>query len=95
MGEGLIGSVGKSGQAMLIPDAQRDPRVIVHADPSLVVRSLIIAPIMFRRDIIGVLAVANPADEQAFTEMDLSLVQSLAEQAALALAQRRVDAHAD
>ena len=85
MGEGLIGSVGKSGQAILIPDAQRDPRVIVHADPSLMVRSLIIAPIMFRRDIIGVLAVANPADEQAFTEMDLSLVQSLAEQAALAL----------
>ena len=85
MGEGLIGSVAKSGQAVLIADAQRDPRVIVHADPSLVVRSLIIAPIMFRRDVLGVLAVANPADERPFNDMDLSLVQSLAEQAALAL----------
>jgi sigma-B regulation protein RsbU (phosphoserine phosphatase) len=85
IGEGLIGSVAKSGQAVLIADAQRDPRVIVHADPSLVVRSLIIAPIMFRRDVLGVLAVANPADECPFTDMDLSLVQSLAEQAALAL----------
>ncbi len=85
MGEGLIGSVAKSGQALLIADAQRDPRVIVHADPSLVVRSLIIAPIMFRRDVLGVLAVANPGDEHAFTDADLSLVQSLAEQAALAL----------
>ena len=85
IGEGLIGSVAKSGQAVLIADAQRDPRVIVHADPSLVVRSLIIAPIMFRRDVLGVLAVANPADECPFNDMDLSLVQSLAEQAALAL----------
>jgi sigma-B regulation protein RsbU (phosphoserine phosphatase) len=85
LGEGLIGSVAKSGQPVLIADAQRDPRVIVHADPSLVLRSLIIAPIMFRRDVLGVLAVANPADERPFTDMDLSLVLSLAEQAALAL----------
>ena len=85
MGESLIGSVAKSGRAVLIADAQRDPRVIVHADPSLVVRSLIVAPIMFRNDVLGVLAVANPVDERPFNEMDLSLVQSLAEQSALAL----------
>ncbi len=85
LGETLIGSVAKSGQAVLIADAQRDPRVIVHADPSLVVRSLIVAPILFRNEVLGVLAVANPADERPFNEMDLSLVQSLAEQAALAL----------
>ncbi len=85
MGEGLIGSVAKSGQPVLIADAQSDPRVIVHPDPSLIVRSLIITPILFRSEVLGVLAVANPADERPFNEMDLSLVQSLAEQAALAL----------
>jgi sigma-B regulation protein RsbU (phosphoserine phosphatase) len=85
LGEGLIGSVAKSGQAVLIGDAQKDPRVIVHADPSLGVRSLIVAPIMFRNNVLGVLAVANPADGHFFNEAELSLVQSLAEQAALAL----------
>jgi sigma-B regulation protein RsbU (phosphoserine phosphatase) len=85
MGEGLIGSVARSGKAVLITDAQKDPRVVVHADPSLVVRSLIVAPILFREEVLGVLAVANPTDEVAFNEADFSLVQSLAEQAALAL----------
>jgi len=85
MGEGLIGSVARSGKAVLITDAQKDPRVVVHADPSLVVRSLIVAPILFREKVLGVLAVANPTDEVAFNEADFSLVQSLAEQAALAL----------
>jgi phosphoserine phosphatase RsbU/P len=85
LGEGLIGSVARSAQAVLIADAPKDPRVIVHADPSLAVRSLIVTPIMFRRQVLGVLAVANPADGRAFNETDFSLVKSLAEQAALAL----------
>ncbi len=85
MGEGLIGGVAKSAKPVLIPDAQRDPRVVVHADPALIPRSLIVVPIMFRKNVLGVLAVANPTDEQAFNESDYSLVQSLAEQAALAL----------
>jgi sigma-B regulation protein RsbU (phosphoserine phosphatase) len=85
MGEGLIGSVARSAKAVLVADAQKDPRVVVHADPSLVVRSLIVAPILFHQQVLGVLAVANPTDDVAFNEADFSLVQSLAEQAALAL----------
>jgi sigma-B regulation protein RsbU (phosphoserine phosphatase) len=85
LGEGLIGAVAKSGKAVLIADAPQDPRVVVHTDPSLAIRSLIVAPITFRKDVLGVLAVANPADNLAFNDADFSLVQSLAEQAALAL----------
>jgi sigma-B regulation protein RsbU (phosphoserine phosphatase) len=85
MGEGLIGSVARTGKAVLIEDASGDPRVIQHDDPALKVRSLVVAPIAFRSKILGVLAVANPADGMAFNETDFSLVQSLAEQAAMAI----------
>ncbi|TVP76061.1 MAG: GAF domain-containing protein [Puniceicoccaceae bacterium] len=85
MGEGLIGQVAKSLQALLIVDAKNDPRVVQHDDPALEVRSIIVAPIIFQGDLLAVLAVANPSDGLAFTETDFSLVESLAEQVGLAL----------
>jgi sigma-B regulation protein RsbU (phosphoserine phosphatase) len=85
MGEGLIGQVAKSRRALLIADAQNDPRVIQHKDSALKIRSFIVAPVLFQGDLIAVLAVANPADGLAFTETDFSLVESLAEQVGLAV----------
>ena len=85
MGEGLIGQVAKSKHAQLIVDASNDPRVIQHNDPALKVRSIIVAPVLFQDKLIAVLAVANPADELAFTDTDFSLVESLAEQVGLAV----------
>jgi sigma-B regulation protein RsbU (phosphoserine phosphatase) len=85
MGEGLIGQVAKSKRAQLIVDATNDPRVIQHNDPALKVRSIIVAPVLFQDKLIAVLAVANPADELAFTDTDFSLVESLAEQVGLAV----------
>jgi sigma-B regulation protein RsbU (phosphoserine phosphatase) len=85
MGEGLIGQVAKSRSALLIADAQNNPRVVQHDDPALQVRSFIIAPVLFQGELIAVLAVANPADGLAFTKTDFSLVESLAEQVGLAV----------
>jgi len=85
IGEGLVGAVGKSGQGVLIKDARNDPRVIQHDDPALAVRSFALAPIRFREKILGVLAVANPADGLSFNEMGFSLITSLAEYAGLAI----------
>ncbi len=85
MGEGLIGQVAKSRRAQLIADAGADPRVIQHHDPALKMRSLILAPILFQDELLGVLAVANPSDGLAFTDTDFSLVESLAEQVGLAV----------
>ena len=85
MGEGLIGQVAKSKRAQLIVDATNDPRVVQHNDPALQVRSIIIAPVLFQDTLIAVLAVANPADDLAFTDTDFSLVESLAEQVGLAV----------
>lgn len=85
VGEGVVGAVAATGRGEFIPDAKADPRIAVHDDPALEVRSLIAVPLTFAGRFFGVLAVANPADCLPFTGTDFSLVQSLAEQAALAL----------
>ncbi len=85
MGEGLIGAVAKTRRAVLISDATNDPRVVQHNDPALHVRSIIVAPVIFKEQLIAVLAVANPSDGLAFTDTDFSLVESLAEQVGLAV----------
>jgi phosphoserine phosphatase RsbU/P len=58
---------------------------VKHDDPALAVRSVIVVPLIFRERFFGVLAVTNPAGDQLFNEADFTLMQSLAEQAALAL----------
>ena len=83
--EGIVGAVVQTGKGQLIADAGGDQRVVIHEDPALRVRSLIAVPLQFRDKFFGVLAVANSADGEPFTQTDFSLMQSLAEQAALAL----------
>lgn len=85
VGEGLVGRVAQTGRAELVGDATIDPRIVRHEDPALTVRSVIAVPLTFRDEFFGVLAVANPADDRPFTEIEFSLLQSLGEQAALAL----------
>jgi sigma-B regulation protein RsbU (phosphoserine phosphatase) len=83
--EGIVGAVVQTGKAQLVQDAANDPRVVRHDDPTLKVRSVIAVPLRFKDRFFGVLAVANSADGEPFTESDFSLMQSLGEQAALAL----------
>jgi sigma-B regulation protein RsbU (phosphoserine phosphatase) len=85
MGEGVVGRVAEQLRGELLVDAAADPRMVKHDDPALKVRSVIVVPLMFRGRFFGVLAVANPGSEPYFNQADFSLLQSLAEQAALAL----------
>jgi sigma-B regulation protein RsbU (phosphoserine phosphatase) len=85
VGEGIAGRVAETGRGELIADAAHDSRVVRHDDPNLAVRSVIAVPMRFRDRTFGVLAVANPVDNRFFTETECSLMESLAEQAALAL----------
>jgi len=84
-GEGLIGEVAANGKAFLINEAESDSRILQHGDQSLRVRSILAVPIFYRKRFLGVIALANSSDGQGFSETDFSLVQSLAEQAALAI----------
>lgn len=85
LSEGIAGEVARTGKTILIEDGRKDPRVVRHDDPSLAVSSAICAPIVFRKEVLGVLAVCNSADGASFTATDQSVVQSLAEQAGIAI----------
>jgi phosphoserine phosphatase RsbU/P len=83
--EGIVGRVARTLRGEMLVDAAADPLIVKHDDPALAVRSVIVVPLVFRERFFGVLAVTNPADDQFFTGEDFTLMQSLAEQAALAL----------
>ena len=83
--EGIVGEVVRTGRPQLVADAASDPRVVRHEDAALKVRSVIAVPVRFRERFFGVLAVANSADGEPFSAGDLTLLQSLGEQAGLAL----------
>lgn len=85
LGEGLIGAVAQSKKSILIPNAKEDPRIVQHYESSLVLHSLIVTPILFRNHLLGVLAVANPIDSNPFNKNDLSVTESLADQAGMAI----------
>jgi phosphoserine phosphatase RsbU/P len=84
-GEGIVGEVAKTGKPVFVANAQTDPRIVKHPDPALAVRSMVYSPLIHDDTILGVLVVANPSSGLTFSEMDLSLVNSLAEQSALAI----------
>ena len=85
MGEGLVGSVAQTGEGIFVADAANEPRLVKHADDALLIHSIMLMPLKIRDNIMGVLAVANPADGSMFTESDFSLLESLAEQASMAV----------
>ena len=85
VGEGLVGRVAATGRGELIAHAETDARIVRHEDPALSVNSVIAAPILVHRRLVGVLCVCNPSDGMPFTETDYSLAEALAEQAGLAV----------
>lgn len=85
IGEGLVGRVAKERTPLLISDARNDPRVVQHQDPSLMIHSVILAPIQFQNQLIGVLVVVNPNEGNPFTTTDFTIIKAFVEQAALAL----------
>ncbi len=85
--DGLIPKVAKTGEALFIPQAEHVAGVPHYFNPLLKVNSLMIVPIKVKQRILGVIAVCNPVQYVHFKKIDFSLVQSLADQAAMAINQ--------
>jgi phosphoserine phosphatase RsbU/P len=83
--EGIVGRVARTRHGELLADAAADETIVKHDDPALAVRSVIVVPLVFREQFYGVLAVTNPAGGRLFNPDDFGVMESLAEQAALAL----------
>lgn len=85
LGQGLVGETALSGKALLIEDAISDPRVPRFSYDFLEIRSLLLVPMRFMHRVIGVLGVVNRTDGKPFTTTDMSLLQSLADQASVSI----------
>ena len=83
MGETLIGEVALQGHSIHIKDAEMDIRVPQLPIEFLLIRSLILVPMRFGNDIIGVMILANKTGHNRFALSDLNLAQALAGQASV------------
>ena len=82
-GEGLVGAAAIVGSGIIIEDAEIDARVPTYTNAFLKIHSLLIVPMRFGNEILGVIALANRTDGQPFTPGDLNLLQAMADQASV------------
>jgi signal transduction histidine kinase len=77
--------------ALLSNDARTDPRLLPELIKELGPRSLMIAPIIRGRAILGLLAVADRIGDEPFSDDDLELLRALAGQATIAVENLRLN----
>ena len=82
-GEGLIGKVWRDQDAVLL--LPQDTRLTPLRDSALKTNSAMLAPLVFARQNLGVIAIANGPMSSPFTEADFSTFKAIAEQSAFAL----------
>jgi diguanylate cyclase (GGDEF)-like protein len=85
MGEGTSGGVLESGKALVVGDLVKAGLTAAPADRKYRTKSFISYPITMRGRKIGVLNVADKAGDEKFDEVDLSLLEILGPQIAVAL----------
>jgi len=92
MGEGIAGWVAQHGEPLIVHDAQSDPRFFRDVDKKskFTTKNVVCVPVKVKEKTIGVLEAINKLDGGAFSEEDLSLFQSLADQVAVALDNARL-----
>ncbi|MCZ6677799.1 MAG: GAF domain-containing protein, partial [Candidatus Poribacteria bacterium] len=84
---GIAWWVAQTGEPAIVNDAASDPRFTGNVDSSTGFRteSLIAVPIILEGEILGVLEAVNKRGSRKFTEQDLQLFTSLANQIAIAI----------
>lgn len=90
IGKGIVGHVAKTGQPLILADAQEDPRFYSQPDKKtgFQTRSVLCAPIRIAESVVGVIQVidSNPGK---FFEEDLQTLESIAAFAASAIRNAR------
>lgn len=85
VGTGLIGTIATTGRPCLISNADMDSRIPKFSEGILAIHTMLLVPLKIKDSILGVLALVNKEDREPFTETDLGLLQSLGDQAAIAI----------
>lgn len=86
IGQGLIGSVATTGEAVIVPNVLEDPRYVNANDAT---RSEIVVPIRLDNRVIGVFNLESER-ANAYTRHDLNLLEAFASQAAVSIERARL-----
>ena len=84
-GEGVIGRVWKSGATVSLNDLADAPELSGLRDTALGTASAMVTPLLYGKQNMGVLAIANGPGSAPFTKSDFVVFKSIAEQSAFAL----------
>lgn len=85
LGDGIVGAVAASGEAVYVPDVTADPRYIAGARA---VCSSLVHPLTFGGQVLGVLSIESPI-EDGFSSRDRRIIAAFADRCAIALSNAR------
>jgi len=91
-GQGLAGWVAEHETSAVVPEAAADPRLrhLVDRQLGFEVRSVMAVPLVRASRVFGVIEALNSRRREGFTSADLELLEALANQIAVALANARL-----
>src|SRR5437868_3494612 len=84
-GEGIIGRVWQTREPVLLTDLANAPELAGLRGTSLGAASVMVTPLIYVKQNIGVLALGNGPSHPSFTQSDFVVFKSIAEQSAFAL----------
>src|SRR2546429_1730470 len=94
LGEGISGTAAQSRRALLVPDASVDSRMVYPTGTTRIPESIISVPMVTGDRLFGVLSLARMG-ARSLSDEDLRLMESIAAQTALALANAEQYAEAE
>jgi PAS domain S-box-containing protein len=94
---GIVAWAAESGQTVVVPDVARDPRDVLGrrqtgSRPARMIRSEMAIPLKVQDHLVGIFDVQSPVAE-AFSANDVLVLQSLASQTAVAIANAQLFEH--
>jgi K+-sensing histidine kinase KdpD len=94
LGEGITGTAAQARRSLLVPDASVDPRMVYPVGAARIPESIISVPMVTGERLFGVLSLAR-VGARSLSNEDLRLMESIAAQTALALANAEQYAEAE
>jgi signal transduction histidine kinase len=88
----IAGWIFTHARPMVLHEARQDPRVFRQVDETInfETRSLLGVPLLIKQEAIGVIEAVNKREQDHYTEEDLSVLETLAAQAAIAIHNARL-----
>ena len=86
-GEGIAGWIAETGQSLIVEDVNHDPRFSKRFDSlsGFETKSIIGVPLKTEKRVFGVIELINRLDGESFTPLDMKLLSTIADFAAIAI----------